>query len=125
MTPAGVLVIDAKRYVGKRPALVVEGGILRPRVERLTVGSRDRTNLVEGVLKQVELVAGLVGEALPVQGFLCFLDGDWPLMGGSFTVRGVDVLWPRKLYARLSAEGPSDSLVPEVHARLAKALPPA
>lgn len=125
VTPSGVLVIDAKRYVGRRPALVVEGGILRPRVEKLTVGSRDRTNLVEGVLKQVEVVAGLVGEALPVHGFLCFLEADWPLIGGAFTVRGVDVLWPRKLYPRLMAEGPSGAVVPEVHARLAKALPPA
>lgn len=125
VTPSGVLVIDAKRYVGRRPALVVEGGILRPRVERLTVGSRDRTNLVEGVLKQVEVVAGLVGEALPVRGFLCFLEADWPLIGGAFTVRGVDVLWPRKLYSRLMAEGPSGAVVPEVHERLAKALPPA
>lgn len=31
VTPSGVLVIDAKRYVGKRPALVVEGGLVRPR----------------------------------------------------------------------------------------------
>jgi len=125
VTPSGVFVIDAKRYVGKRPALVVEGGILRPRVERLTVGSRDQTKLVEGVLKQVELVAGLVGDARPVSGVLCFLDADWPLIGGTFTVRGVDVLWPRKLYSRLATEGPSGAVVPEVHALLAKALPPA
>lgn len=43
---AGVFVVDAKRYVDKRPELRVEGGILRPRVERLMVGGRDRTKLV-------------------------------------------------------------------------------
>lgn len=125
VTPSGVLVIDAKRYVGKRPTQVVEGGLLRPRVERLTVGSRDQTKLVEGVLKQVQLVAGIVGDALPVRGILCFIEADWPLIGGAFTVRGVDVLWPKKLYSRLATEGPCSSSVPEVHDRLAKALPPA
>lgn len=44
VTSVGVLVIDAKRYVRKRPALVVEGGLFRPRVEKLTVGSRNQTN---------------------------------------------------------------------------------
>ncbi len=125
VTPSGVLVIDAKRYVGKRPALEVEGGLLRPRVEKLTVGSRDQTKLVDGVIRQVELVSGIVGDATPARGYLCFLDADWPLIGGTFTVRGVDVLWPRKLYAQLAAEGPFSATVAETHALLAAALPPA
>ncbi len=54
VTPGGVLVVDAKRYVDKCPELRVEGGILRPRVEKLMVGGRDRTKLVDGVLGQVE-----------------------------------------------------------------------
>ncbi|WP_435745040.1 nuclease-related domain-containing protein [Nocardioides sp. SYSU DS0663] len=125
VTPTGVYVIDAKRYVGKRPALRVEGGILRPRVEKLIVGSRDQTKLVDGVLKQVELVRSVVGEDLPVVGVLCFIESDWPLIGGAFTTRGVDVLWPKKLYPRLSADGPHASSVADVHARLASALPTA
>lgn len=44
VTPAGVFVIDTKRYRG-RPRLVVRGGLLRPRVELLEVGGRDRTSL--------------------------------------------------------------------------------
>ncbi len=40
ITRAGVWVIDAKRYKG-RPELKVEGGILRPRIEKLFVGRRD------------------------------------------------------------------------------------
>jgi hypothetical protein len=51
VTPNGVFVIDAKRYDG-RPALVVEGGLIRPRVEKLMVAGRDRSKLVDGVLKQ-------------------------------------------------------------------------
>lgn len=37
VTPTGVYVIDAKKYRG-RPHLKVEGGLLRPRVEKLLVG---------------------------------------------------------------------------------------
>ncbi|MFT3872009.1 MAG: hypothetical protein QM714_05075 [Nocardioides sp.] len=48
-------VIDAKRYKGK-PELRIEGGILRPRVEKVLVGRRNCTKLVDGVLKQVDLV---------------------------------------------------------------------
>jgi hypothetical protein len=55
VAPTGVFVIDAKKYKG-RPNLKVEGGILRPRVEKLIVGSRDCTKLVAGVTKQVELI---------------------------------------------------------------------
>jgi hypothetical protein len=42
---------------------------------------------------------------IPVQGVLCFVEADWPLFGGSFSTRGVDVLWPKKLYSKLQAEG--------------------
>ena len=42
ITRAGIWVIDAKRYKGK-PELRVEGGILRPRIEKLLVGRRDCT----------------------------------------------------------------------------------
>ena len=37
VTPGGVWVIDSKRYQDRRPELRVEGGILRPRVEKLLV----------------------------------------------------------------------------------------
>lgn len=125
VTPTGVYVIDAKRYAGKRPALRVEGGILRPRIEILTVGSRDQTKLVDGVLKQVELVRSILGDGPPVTGVLCFVDADWPLIGGAFTTRGVEVLWPKKLYARLATDGPHATDVADIAIRLADALPPA
>lgn len=125
VTPSGVFVIDAKRYQG-RPRLVVEGGLVRPRVEKLVVGSRDRTKVVEGVLKQLDVVRDVVGNAAPVRGVLCFIDADWPLIGGSFTVRGVDVVWPKKLYPQLSAPGPLRlEHVGGVHRLLAETLPPA
>jgi hypothetical protein len=27
---------------------------------------------------------------------LCFVEGEWPVLGGSFTIAGLDVLWPKK-----------------------------
>ena len=122
ITRAGVWVIDAKRYRNKRPRLQVEGGLFRPRTEKLIVGG-DRTRLVDSVLRQVSLVQDVVG-SVSVQGALCFVDADWPLFGGSFTVRGVDVCWPKRLAKRLSAlEGAVD--VTAVAAAIAAHFPPA
>ena len=124
VTPTGIYVIDAKKYKG-RPSLKVEGGILRPRVEKLLVGTRDQTKLVDGVLKQVDVVRVIVGDDTPVTGVLCFVEADWPLIGGAFTTSGVEVLWPKKLYLRLATEGPLASRVDDLHRRLGVALPPA
>ncbi|WP_293781471.1 nuclease-related domain-containing protein [uncultured Aeromicrobium sp.] len=107
-TTAGIWVIDAKRYKG-RPELKIEGGILRPRVEKVLVGRRDCTKLVDGVLKQIDLVRDIVGD-IPVNGALCFVDADWPLMGGAFTTRDVHVLRPKRLAKLLTgAEGSVDA----------------
>lgn len=104
VTEAAAWVIDAKRYQG-RPQLQIEGGLFRPKVERLMVGRRDCTNLVDGVLKQVDLVRACVGE-VPVIGVLCFVDADWPLIGAPFETRGVHAVSPRKL-AKLMRQTPS------------------
>lgn len=122
VTTAGIWVIDAKRYKGK-PELRIEGGILRPRVETLQVGRRDCTKLVDGVLKQVELVRDLVGE-VPVTGALCFVEADWPLIGGAFATRGVHALWPKRL-AKLLTETSGTVEVAAVRERLAAHFKPA
>jgi hypothetical protein len=122
VTASGVYVIDAKKYRG-RPHLEIEGSLFRPRVERLFVGSRDCTKLVDGVLKQVDVVRGLLDDDIPVHGVLCFVEADWPLIGGTFTTRGVQALWPKKLYPKLQAEGPfTADTVAEIHRKLAHAL---
>ncbi len=127
--PTGVHVIDAKRYKG-RPSLRVEGGLLRPRVEKLIVGSRDCTRLVDGVHKQVGLVRSALDAATltdaPVHGALCFIEADWPLIGGSFVIADVAVVWPKKLAERLVAPGPmSEAEVEGIHRALAQAFPAA
>ena len=106
ITRKGIWVIDAKRYKG-RPELKIEGGILRPRVEKLLVGRRDCTKLLDGVLKQVGLVRDLVGD-VPVTGALCFVEADWPLIGGAFATRGIQVLWPKRLAKVLAEEKAGD-----------------
>ncbi|MBB5633295.1 hypothetical protein BKA04_001518 [Cryobacterium mesophilum] len=108
VTPSGVWVIDAKKYSGA-PSLRVEGGFLRPRVEKLIVGGRDRSKLVDGVLWQIERVREVAPD-VPVRGILCFVESDWPLLAGPFRVNGVEVLWPKKLAGRLkeSAAGQVD-----------------
>lgn len=58
---------------------------------------------MDGVLKQVDVVRGIVDDDIPVSGVLCFIQADWPLIGGAFTTRDVEVLWPKKLYLRLAA----------------------
>lgn len=120
---SGVWVIDPKRYTG-RPELRIEGGILRPRVEKLLVGRRDRTKLVDGVLKQVDLVRERVGD-VPVTGVLCFVEADWPLIGGSFTTRGVHVMWPKRLMKLLSEQPEGEVDVADVSAKVASHFRPA
>lgn len=125
VTPAGVFVIDAKKYAG-RPRLKVEGGLIRPRSEKLLVGTRNCTKLVDGVLKQVDVVKGVLGAGIPVHAVLCFVEADWPLIGGEFTTRGVSVLWPRKLHPSLELDGPlTVAQIREAHRALATALLPA
>jgi hypothetical protein len=125
--PRGVFVIDAKRYQG-RPQLRVEGGILRPRVETLLVGRRNCTKLVDGVLKQVELVTAALRadtalSEVPVQGVLCFVEADWPLIGGSFSTRGVEVLWPKKLAKQMQLPGVlGESEIEQAHRSMATAF---
>ncbi|MBO0901149.1 NERD domain-containing protein [Cellulomonas sp. zg-ZUI222] len=127
--PTGVHVIDAKRYTG-RPSREVEGGLFRPRVEKLVVGRRDCTRLVDGVLRQVDLVVSALRDRglteVPVTGTLCFIEADWPLVGGSFVIRDVAVVWPKKLAERLTAPGSlGETEVVAVHEALAKEFPPA
>jgi len=126
VAPSGVYVIDAKRYKDKRPSLKVEGGILRPRTERLLVGTRDCTKLVDGVHKQLDVVRPIIREDIPLIGVLCFVEADWPLLGGAFTTRAVKVLRPRKLDPLLTEDGLlSRTQIIEIHRFLAAALPPA
>ena len=130
VSAAGIFVIDAKCYAG-RPHLRVEGGLLRPRTETLLVGRRDCTKLLAGMTRQTDLVRAVLARqpefaGLPVRGMLCFVEADWPLIGGAFTIGGVDVLWPAKAAEKITAAGPLPAkTVSEVHRHIATAFPTA
>jgi hypothetical protein len=117
VTPAGVWVIDAKRYRG-RPNVKTEGGILTPRTEKLTVGRRDCARLVDSVIKQIHIVETLLGpaEPAPVHGVLCFVESDWPLFRGSIKTRGVLVTTPKRLVKTLQQQ--QGDLTPDAVARI-------
>jgi hypothetical protein len=103
--PAGVFVMDAKRYKG-RIAVERRGGLFTERTEHLVVRGTDRSKLVDGIVRQVDVVRGALGVHgdVPVRGVLCFVDGDWPLLG-TLEVRGIPVLPPRKAARLCSAPG--------------------
>ncbi|MDR0782529.1 MAG: NERD domain-containing protein [Propionibacteriaceae bacterium] len=102
ITPWGVWVIDTKRYIGKRPEVYTEGGFLGiGSTPRLKVGGRKKDQLVDGVLRQCSLVQTALGDSIQVRGLLCFIDSDWPLIGGDFTIRGIRVCWPKRLAKEL------------------------
>jgi hypothetical protein len=110
--PRGVFVIDAKHYAGA-PSLRVSGGLFEARRVRLMVGTRDCTHLVGGVHRQVSLVENALEAAgfhdMPVFGMLCFVEADWPLLGGDFTIDNVEVLWPKKAAKKNTAPGSFDA----------------
>ena len=67
-----------------------------------------------------------IGQDVPVHGMLCFVEGDWPLLGGSLTVEGLDVRWPKKARRIITAPGTlSDDRLRELHRILASEFPPA
>jgi hypothetical protein len=126
ITPAGVWVIDAKRYKGKRPSLEVRGGIFHPRTETLRVAGRDRTSLVTGVQSQVERVkTALADDSIPVNGALCFIEADWPLFSKGFTVDDVHIVWPRLLVERLTPPGAAMVDIEATFMKLASYFPTA
>jgi len=58
------------------------------------------------------------------RGGLCFIEANWPLIGGSFVIDGVDVLWPNKAAEHLLAPGDLDEAMTErVYRLLAAAFP--
>ncbi len=96
VTRAGVTVIDSKRYLRKRPERYAGNG--------LKVGGRRRDSLLEGMNTQLQRVRAELPDSVDLAGVLCFVDADWPIIGGSFSVKGIRVLWPKLLVKELSRQ---------------------
>jgi len=100
IAPAGVFVVDAKRYDG-RIEIRNKGNLVRPD-HRLYVGRRDCSALADGLTWQVEAVASALLAAgvdpLPqITPVLCFIDGDWPLISRPGSFRGVRLEEPKSI----------------------------
>jgi hypothetical protein len=117
VAPTGVFVIDAKAIKGKV-------GVQTPLFgkAKLRVRGRDRTNLIDGLDRQVAAIRGALEaggyQEVPVQGVLCFTDADLPLVGGK-EVRGHLLLYRKGLRKRLQKQGPISS---EAMSAIAEAL---
>lgn len=122
VAPAGVFVIDAKHYSGE--VRVVDQGF---RGVKLLVDGRDRTNVIDGLERQMTAMRAALtatGRAdVPLQGVLCFTIADLPVLGTQ-TLRGHLLLRPRALAKRLKADGPLErSTIEAVAHALAESLP--
>jgi Nuclease-related domain len=107
--PAGILVVDSKRYEGQVHTKDV-GGLFVRRDLRLFVGRRDCTRLAEAMGWQVAAVKGAIdGNPTPVRPVLCFIDADWPLLGGPREFQGVLIESDRSLRRRATEAGELDS----------------
>ena len=86
VAPTGVFVIDAKAIKGKVGVQTKLFG-----KAKLRVHGRDRTNLIDGLDRQVAAIRGALEaggcQEVSVQGVLCFTDADLPLFGGK-EIRG-------------------------------------
>jgi hypothetical protein len=130
IAPSGVYVIDTKRYHGKIQVLNPLFG-----TPKLRIAGRDRTKLIDGLLRQVgvvEMALEGLGGAIPVHGCLCFVapegllaDVGLPLLR-TLKINGCRLYYPRKLARRLNRPGPlgAEQAV-AIRAELARCLPPA
>jgi len=108
--PAGVYVVDTKRYLKKKIEARSSGTVLRPEPDRLFVGGRNQTKLVEAMGWQVAAVQGIVDELgaehqVAVMPVLCFVDGEWELFSGPFRIGEVHVTGPRALVKHVTRPG--------------------
>ncbi len=124
ISSAGVFVVDAKRYRGRvqhRDA----GSFFRPNV-KLYVGSRDCTKLLDGVIRQAQVVRELLDDDARVSPALCFIDSEWSLFGRPFAVDGVWIGWPKALGKWVTQDGSLGVEAVDAYAhRLAATLKPA
>ena len=127
--PAGVYVIDAKRYVRQRVEVRRFGGLFSPRRSELFVGGRRKPDLVNGLEPQEDAVLEALAELkLPtgyiVQPVLCFIDADWSWLSGNLSIDGVPVVGPRGLKKLVQQKCPLDAQTRhQIHSHLAERLP--
>ncbi len=69
-------------------------------------------------------MSDVLDDDVPVHGVPCFVDADWPLFGGAFSTRGIQVLPPKKLCTILQAPGSIQAKqLAQIHRTVARGLP--
>ena len=113
IAPAGVFVVDAKRYEGL--IQIRDRGGLFNRDDRLYVGHRDCSALATNMDWQVSAVRKVLASAapeltgVPVTAVLCFVDGEWPLLLPPDSYKGVRLESKRSIKKLVSASFVLDS----------------
>jgi hypothetical protein len=125
VAPSGIYVIDPKNYDGLVERRVAGGWLSRD--ERLVVNGRDRTRLVDGVLRQVEVVRDAIGPGgVPIYAVLVFVGPNWRrFFARPLSVRGVTIVWTAKLVELLEQPGPFADQIQQTAALIGSTLPPA
>ncbi len=101
IAPTGVYVIDAKAWHGKVAALFGR--------QKLLIAGRDRTSLIDGLDRQVEVVRATLDDNhgdVAVRGVLCFTRAELPLVR-TLTIRSHLLLYRKALAKRINQEGRS------------------
>jgi hypothetical protein len=126
--PAGVFIVDAKRYEGVIRVRDV-GGLFKTD-KCLFVGRRDCSRLAENMGWQVEAVERAL-QSVPVEPLppitpvLCFVDGEWPLLRPPDSFRGVRLESERSIRKLVKGRQVLEQTTIEWLTRLlAEALPP-
>ena len=115
--PTGVTLIDTKHWRGK----------VRVRRGRLWVADRDRTEIIERLRRQMEVIRlGLATcQDIPVNGAICWIEVDGLPWLGRLRVDGVPIAGPRRLAENLRKPGSvSPARVGHVARLLDSRLPP-
>lgn len=96
ITSAGVAVIDAKNYKGVVKVKEL-GGIFGNNKKELWIGGRNRTKLIDGVERQIQVVEKILASSaveMPVIGVLAFLNAEWDTyrwLLGQKEIRGIQI----------------------------------
>jgi nuclease-like protein len=128
IAPAGVFVVDAKRYAGLIQ-IRYRGGLFS-RAERLYVGRRDCSDLATNMGWQIAAVRRALAaanaelSAVPVTPVLCFVDGEWPLLLPPESYKGVRVEGTRSIKKLVSGSSILDhDRIDRISRILASAFP--
>jgi hypothetical protein len=127
--PAGVTVIDSKKLSGK-VKVDAQGGLFSERRYDLYVNGRRRTNLVDGVERQMDLVRMILADEglgeIPVRGALCMADPEGLPLLGHLRIGDVAIDATRHISKLIAEPGELDSeTVESVRAALDRRLPAA